>query len=59
MAIDTGEPAPLAGFQDTVLPSTETETVPSCFLYEAATSAILWGVGWNDSLSLNDAGKKN
>jgi hypothetical protein len=42
MATDSGGAVPLADFQDTVLPSTETEMVPSCFLYEAAASAILW-----------------
>jgi hypothetical protein len=33
MAMDSGGRAPPAGFQETVLPSAETETLPSCFLY--------------------------
>jgi hypothetical protein len=41
MAIDRGGSAPLADFQDTVLPSADTETVPSCFLYCAAASAMV------------------
>ena len=45
MAIDSGGSAPLADFQATVLPSAETETVPSCFLYWAAASAMAGGRG--------------
>jgi len=36
IVIDRGAAAPFADFQDTVLPSADTETVPSCFLYWAA-----------------------
>ena len=39
--MDNGGIAPLADFQDTVLPSAATDTVPSCFLYWAAAVDML------------------
>lgn len=55
MAIERGGSAPLADLQATVLPSAETETVPSCFLYCAAASAMgglegMHGVGKSDAV---------
>lgn len=41
MVMDSGGLAPLCDFHDTVSPSAETETVPSCFLYEAAAVDML------------------
>lgn len=41
MIIDSGATAPLFDFHDTVLPSEDTDTVPSCFLYEAAAVDML------------------
>jgi hypothetical protein len=41
MTMDSGGAAPPADFQDTALPSTDTETVPSCFLYWAAALDML------------------
>jgi hypothetical protein len=41
MTMDSGGTAPLADFQDTVLPSADTVTVPSCFLYWAAALDML------------------
>lgn len=38
MTMVTAGDAPLADFQDTVRPSEDTESVPSCFLYCAAAS---------------------
>jgi hypothetical protein len=39
--MDNGGTAPLADFHDTVLPSADTDTVPSCFLYWAAALDML------------------
>ena len=36
MVSASGGMAPLADFHDTVLPSADTDTAPSCFLYWAA-----------------------
>jgi hypothetical protein len=41
MVIDNGGSAPLADFQDTVFPSVDMNTVPSCFLYWAAALDIV------------------
>lgn len=41
MFIDNGGLAPLEDAQATVLPSADTETVPSCFLYWAAALDML------------------
>lgn len=41
MAMASGGIALVADFQDTVLPSADTETVPSCFLYRAAAVDML------------------
>jgi hypothetical protein len=41
MVMDKGGMAPLADFHDTVLPSADTDTVPSCFLYWAAALDML------------------
>lgn len=41
IVIDRGAAALFADFQDTVLPSADTETVPSCFLYWAAALDML------------------
>jgi hypothetical protein len=41
IVMDNGEMAPLADFQDTVLPSVDIDTVPSCFLYWAAALDML------------------
>jgi hypothetical protein len=41
MTMDSGGAAPPADFHDTVLPSADTETVPSCFLYWAAALDML------------------
>lgn len=39
--IDSDEAAAPIGFHDTMFPSSDTEIVPSCFLYCATASAIL------------------
>lgn len=52
VAIDKAA-APLAAFHDTVLPSVDTESVPSCFLYWAAASLDIGAGGeggWSDAL---------
>jgi hypothetical protein len=41
MIMDKGGTAPPADFQDTVLPSADTDMVPSCFLYWAAALDML------------------
>jgi hypothetical protein len=45
----SGGIAPLADFHDTVLPSADTDTAPSCFLYWAAVVDMVVeerGYGW-------------
>ena len=43
IVMDNGGTAPLVDFHDTVLPSADTTTVPSCFLYWAAALDMLGG----------------
>jgi hypothetical protein len=45
MVMDKGGTAPPLAFHDTVLPSADTDTVPSCFLYEAAAVDMVGEVG--------------
>jgi hypothetical protein len=62
MTMDSGGCALLAAddFHDTVLPSADTETLPSCFLYWAAASAMLvegrWVAAISESLRLTRCG---
>jgi hypothetical protein len=46
MVMDIGGLAPLADFQDTILPSADTATVPSCFLNWAAALDMLVEERW-------------